>query len=124
MTDNRARITVTPGGTWISEEKIMATIQEFAAMQQEVRTMSKGDLLHLQMQIENAIRERRLKDVVFYFNNLAKQEKNPVNNHAVAAYNVICKELQKRCLGSHLEKKLGIASPPKLSPQNPPFLPP
>ena len=29
----------------------------------------------------------------------------------------ICKELQKRFLGSHLEKKLGIASPPKLSPK-------
>lgn len=32
MTDNRARITVTPGGTWISEEKIMATIVTYIAV--------------------------------------------------------------------------------------------
>ena len=86
----------------------MATKEEFAAMQQEVRTMSKGELLHLQMQIENALRERRLKDVVFYFNNLAKQEKNPVNNHAIAAYNVICKELQDRRRGDVIDAQLDI----------------
>lgn len=86
----------------------MATKEEFAAMQQEVRTMTRGDLLYLQMQIDNTIRERRLKDVVFYFNTLAKQESNPVNNHAVAAYNVICKELQGQRRGIVIDAQLDI----------------
>lgn len=86
----------------------MATKEEFAAMQQEIRTMTRGDLLYLQMQIDNTIRERRLKDVVFYFNTLAKQERSPVNNHASAAYGVICKELQGQRCGVVIDAQLDI----------------
>lgn len=79
---------------------------EFEKAMEEIRNMNKDELLHLQMKIDTNIRERRLKDVIFYFNNFANKE--AVNNHAKAAYGILCNELQDMRRGHVMDAQLDI----------------
>ena len=79
---------------------------EFEKAMEEIQQMNCAELIHLQFKIDNAIRERRLKDVIFYFNNFANKEQ--VNRHAKAAYELLCRELQDLRRGHVLDTQLHI----------------
>ena len=65
---------------------------EFQMALKEMRAMDYSELVLLQFQVANALREKRLKDVVFYFNNLRKDDKS-VSNHVEPFYRQLVKEV-------------------------------
>lgn len=84
----------------------MLSNEEFQKVMDEMKQMNCAELIHLQFKVDNAIRERRLKDVIFYFNNFAAT--TPVNRHAKAAYEMLCRELQDLRRGHVLDTQLHI----------------
>jgi hypothetical protein len=84
----------------------MPNNSEFEKAVEEIKSMNKEELLSLQFKIENNLRERRLKDVIFYFNNFASKE--AVNRHAKAAYEVLCRELRDLRRGYVMDIQLEI----------------
>lgn len=58
------------------------------------QSMPTDELVKLQSQVDHDIRERRFRDVTFYFNQLAKLETYPVNRLATEKYLSACREMR------------------------------